>query len=129
MGFFKGAKMKKNKIAVAIYDCNTNDVVDQKDYNVPDIFNVFDVCDFCEESTNCKGCIVGALQTDSYFVEELLPCPFCGTKPIREISNNILRVRCPKCVSVGFHTHIRFGCLADTKWNTRTLSSKEAKNV
>ena len=63
------------------------------------------------------------------FVEELLPCPFCGTKPIREISNTILSVRCPKCVSVGFHTHIRFGCLADTKWNTRTLSSKEAKNV
>jgi len=51
--------------------------------------------------------------------EKLKPCPFCGEDPIREVRNNILTVHCPQCVSVGFHNHVRLGCLADTQWNNR----------
>ena len=58
--------------------------------------------------------------------EILLPCPFCGTMPVREVSNDILSIYCPNCVSVGFHNHVRFGCRADTERNIRTSSSKEA---
>lgn len=50
---------------------------------------------------------------------ELLACPFCGTQPIRKVSNDILSVTCPNCVSIGFHNHVRFGCRADAEWNTR----------
>ena len=50
---------------------------------------------------------------------QLKPCPFCGTKPERRVSNDILQVRCLKCV-VGFYNHVRFGCRADAQWNTRT---------
>lgn len=49
----------------------------------------------------------------------LLDCPFCGSKPVRQVRNNILDIHCPECVSVGFHNHVRFGCRADTEWNTR----------
>ena len=50
---------------------------------------------------------------------KLLNCPFCGTEPKRYVSNNILHIECPECVSVGFHNHVRLGCLADSQWNRR----------
>ena len=52
---------------------------------------------------------------------DLLPCKFCGSRPIRkvgEVANNVLSVFCPECASVGFHYHVRFGCLADRDWET-----------
>lgn len=52
-------------------------------------------------------------------MNELLPCPFCGDTPRREVKNDILIIECPSCVSVGFHNHVRLGCLADDQWNTR----------
>lgn len=55
----------------------------------------------------------------------LLPCPFCGAFPRRYISNDILSIDCPSCVSVGFHNHVRFGCRADTEWNTRVAIIKD----
>jgi hypothetical protein len=63
--------MKKEKIAVAIYDRETKAVVTQRDFDVPDIFNVFDVCGICwkqHEPGKCNNCIVGALQMDAYFI-------------------------------------------------------------
>lgn len=50
---------------------------------------------------------------------KLLGCPFCGKKPRRMVVKDILIVQCSQCVSVGFRNHIRFGCLADAKWNGR----------
>ena len=50
---------------------------------------------------------------------DLKSCPFCGEKPDRYIAHDILHINCPNCVSVGFHHHVRFGCRADTEWNTR----------
>ena len=58
--------MKKYKIAVAIIDHKLNEVVDQIDYDVPDIFNTYDVCDECKERTKCNNCIVQLLQSDGY---------------------------------------------------------------
>lgn len=60
----------------------------------------------------------------------LLPCPFCGSIPVRKVSNEILSITCPNCVSIGFHNHIRFGCLADSQWNNRVniLEEKGLKN-
>ncbi len=58
---------------------------------------------------------------------QLKPCPFCGTKPERRVSNDILQVRCLKCV-VGFYNHVRFGCRADAQWNTRT-EDKQLNNT
>lgn len=52
---------------------------------------------------------------------DLLPCPFCGAEPKRHIADDILHVRCPNCVSVGFHNHVRLGCWADAEWNKRTI--------
>ena len=56
---------------------------------------------------------------------DLLPCPFCGAAPERYVSNDILHVNCPTCVTIGFHNHVRFGCRADYEWNNRTTSRKE----
>ena len=58
-------------------------------------------------------------ETKSEQETELLPCPFCGTLPIRQVSQDILSITCPTCVSVGFHNHVRFGCRADSEWNGR----------
>lgn len=52
-------------------------------------------------------------------VADHLPCPFCGNKPVRKIVFNILSVKCPQCVNVGFHNHIYYGCRADAQWNQR----------
>jgi hypothetical protein len=55
-------------------------------------------------------------------LKRLLPCPFCGSQPRREVKNYILIIECPSCVSVGFHNNVRFGCRADDAWNTRVLN-------
>jgi sarcosine oxidase delta subunit len=60
---------------------------------------------------------------------ELLKCPFCGEKPIRKVENDILSITCPNCVSVGFHNHVRFGCRADSEWNTRITEKYSQDNV
>jgi hypothetical protein len=62
--------MKKEKIAVAIYDRETKTVVTQKDYDVPNLFNTFGVCGICweqHESGKCDNCIVRILKEDKYF--------------------------------------------------------------
>ena len=53
--------------------------------------------------------------------DALLDCPFCGGRPERFVKNDILFVKCPRCVSVGFHNHVRFGCQADAEWNERAV--------
>jgi hypothetical protein len=50
---------------------------------------------------------------------KLKPCPFCGSEPVREIERDILSVHCPRCISIGFHNHIKWGCQADAEWNNR----------
>jgi Zn-finger nucleic acid-binding protein len=55
----------------------------------------------------------------------LLPCPFCGSEAERRTGQDMVIVRCPKCVSVGFYNHVRLGCLADARWNER---AEEPKN-
>ena len=59
--------------------------------------------------------------------EKLKPCPFCGSEPRRTVKNQRLSVECPQCVSVGFHNHVRLGCLADSQWNER-LKPSEPEN-
>lgn len=59
-------------------------------------------------------------------MKDLKPCPFCGNEPYREIINDILSVGCTVC-GVRFSNHVRFGCMADTKWNNRFIP-KEQKN-
>ena len=59
--------------------------------------------------------------------EKLKPCPFCGTKPRRTVKGQILSVECPNCVSVGFHNHVRLGCLADSQWNERAEPNQPEK--
>ncbi len=63
--------MKKNKIIICVYNPETKNVTDQIDRNVPDIFNVYDVCDLCEEEqTECENCIVKILQNEKYIYKE-----------------------------------------------------------
>ena len=56
---------------------------------------------------------------------EIKPCPFCGTLPVREINRDVLSVSCPNCVSVGFHSHVRFGCQADAEWGQRAKALEQ----
>ena len=60
--------MKEDKIAVAIYNCETKEVINQVDFDVPNIFNIFDVCDICDEQTKCANCLVNVLQMEKYFI-------------------------------------------------------------
>ena len=62
---------------------------------------------------------------------DLKPCPFCGSKPERRVTNNVLHVTCPNCVSIGYHNHVRLGCLADHEWNTRLPAAprKESEDL
>jgi hypothetical protein len=52
-------------------------------------------------------------------MSELKPCPFCGSAPTRLVEGDVLSVGCPRCVTVEFHNHVRFGDLADSLWNSR----------
>jgi hypothetical protein len=52
-------------------------------------------------------------------MKDLKPCPFCGSLPTRKVVHDRLSVECPNCVSVGFHNHVRLGCLADQQWDNR----------
>lgn len=58
---------------------------------------------------------------------DFLPCPFCGSQPVTrtDAQRQIYSVECPKCVSVGFHNHFRFGCMADVQWNERANTMEE----
>jgi len=62
----------------------------------------------------------------------LLDCPFCGSKPIRSVNNDILTVECDSCL-ISFANHVRFGCRADAEWNERevapSLSYTQAKKA
>jgi len=60
----------KSKITVCICDPKTKTVLRQIDKEVPDIFNVFDVCELCDEQDKCKDCIVGTLQMQEFTIEE-----------------------------------------------------------
>jgi hypothetical protein len=53
-------------------------------------------------------------------MSELKPCPFCGSAPTRLVEKDVLSVECPRCVTVGFHNHVRFGCIAESLWNSRS---------
>lgn len=68
---------------------------------------------------------------DSYNVN-LLPCPFCGEKPIWYIKGNaeavgkrrVITIKCPMCGTIQetavLKLPIKMGCLmAETKWNMR----------
>jgi hypothetical protein len=73
--FNKGEKiLKKDKITICITDPNTNNVIDQIDTDVPDMFNTFDVCDLCNEHEDddsiCENCIVNILQREKYIHKE-----------------------------------------------------------
>ena len=56
--------------------------------------------------------------------QELKPCPFCRSAPERSVSNDILKIECKACVSVGFHNHVRFGCRAEAEWNNRYVPTE-----
>jgi hypothetical protein len=58
------------------------------------------------------------MKEDNVESDNLLPCPFCGSKARRKIINEILQVGCEQCL-IMFANHVRLGCLADAKWNTR----------
>lgn len=69
---------------------------------------------------------------DSYN-ERLLPCPFCGEKPIWYLEGDaelvgkkrLIVIKCPNCdtrqETAVLHLSTKIGCLvAETKWNTRS---------
>ena len=57
-------------------------------------------------------------------ITELKPCPFCGGEAYREVKNDILQVGCRNCL-ISFANHVRFGCHADSEWNTRATERSE----
>jgi hypothetical protein len=64
--------MKSKKITVCIVNSKDNTISEQVDLNVPDIFNVYEVCDACKEikdnPTLCSNCIVCLLQSEKYII-------------------------------------------------------------
>ena len=58
--------MKEHDIIICVYDNNTKNVIEQIDLKVPDIFNTYEVCDFCNERPKCENCIVNILQSEGY---------------------------------------------------------------
>jgi hypothetical protein len=71
----KGEKiLKKDKITICVSDSNTKNIIDQIDVDVPDMFNVFDICEFlCTEKKDddiCENCIVNILQHERYIHKE-----------------------------------------------------------
>jgi len=50
--------------------------------------------------------------------EHLKDCPFCGSRPVREVRDDVLTIRCNECW-IKFAHHVRFGCRADFIWNRR----------
>jgi hypothetical protein len=64
--------MKSKKITVCIVNSKDNTVSEQVDLNVPDIFNVYEICDACNEVKNnsklCNNCIVRLLQSEKYII-------------------------------------------------------------
>ena len=58
------------------------------------------------------------MSDEDWNTEHLKDCPFCGSRPVREITNDVLFIRCPECF-VAFANHVRFGCRADAQWNRR----------
>jgi len=61
--------MKENKIKICVHDINTNVEIEKVFKNVPDLFNIYDICNYlCTEnpSNNCEDCIVKMLIMDKY---------------------------------------------------------------
>lgn len=74
---------------------------------------------------------------DSYNVN-LLPCPFCGEKPIWYLKGNaeavgkrrVITIKCPMCGTTQetavLKLPTKMGCImAETKWNMRTNKENE----
>ena len=55
---------------------------------------------------------------ENWNTEHLKDCPFCGSRPVREVRDDVLFIRCPECL-VSFTNHVRFGCWGDARWNRR----------
>jgi hypothetical protein len=62
----------------------------------------------------CEGC--GRINGITKAEDKLLPCP-CGGTASRTVSHEVLKIECDKCGRY-FANHVRFGCLADSEWNT-----------
>ncbi len=58
------------------------------------------------------------MSNEECHTEHLKDCPFCGSRPVREVANDVLFIRCPECL-VSCANHVRFGCRADAQWNRR----------
>jgi len=62
--------MKKDKITVCITKGKAGhktQVIDQKDFNVPDKLNAYAICNNCTH--DCENCIIWLLQMEGYHEE------------------------------------------------------------